>query len=42
MTYHPKIKKLGKLIKDLLQFLYSVEEVLKSFPASSKGLIEKR
>ena len=27
VTYHPKVKKLGKLIKDLLPFLYSDEEV---------------
>ena len=31
MTYHPKVKKLGKLIKDLLLFLYSVEEFQKVF-----------
>ena len=31
MTYHPTVKKLGKLIKDLLQFLYSDEEVQKVF-----------
>ena len=29
VTYHPKVKKLGKLIKDLLPFLYSDEEVRK-------------
>ena len=28
-TYHPKVKDLGKLIKDLLPFLYSDEEVEK-------------
>ena len=31
VTYHPKVKKLGKLIKDLLPFLYSDEEVQKVF-----------
>ena len=31
MTYHPKVKKLGKLIKDLLPFLYGDEEVQKVF-----------
>ena len=31
VTYHPKVKKLGKLIKDLLAFLYSDEEVQKVF-----------
>ena len=31
VTYHPKFKKLGKLIKDLLSFLYSDEEVQKVF-----------
>ena len=31
LTYHPKVKKLGKLIKDLLPFLYSDEEVQKVF-----------
>ena len=30
LTYHPKVKKLGKLIKDLLPF-YSDEEVQKVF-----------
>ena len=30
-TYHPKVKDLGKLIKDLLPFLYSDEEVEKVF-----------
>ena len=27
VTYHPKVKKLGKLIKDLLPFSYTDEEV---------------
>ena len=31
MSYHPKVKKLGNLIKDLLPFLYSDEEVPKVF-----------
>ena len=31
MSYHPKIKKLGKLNKDLLPFLYSDKEVQKNF-----------
>ena len=31
VTYHPNIKKRGKLIKDLLPFLYSDEEVQKVF-----------
>ena len=31
VTYHPKVKKLGKLINDLLPFLYSDEEVQKVF-----------
>ena len=31
VTYHPKVKKIGKLIKDLLPFLYSDEEVQKVF-----------
>ena len=31
VTYHPKFKKLGKLIKGLLPFLYSNEEVQKVF-----------
>ena len=31
VTYHPKVKKLGKLIKDLLPFLCSDEEVQKVF-----------
>ena len=30
-TYHPKVKDLGKLIKDLLPFLYSDKEVEKVF-----------
>ena len=30
-TYHPKVKDRGKLIKDLLPFLYSDEEVEKVF-----------
>ena len=30
-TYHPKVKDLGKLIKDLLSFLYCGEEVEKVF-----------
>ena len=30
-TYHPKVKDLGKLIKDLLPFLYSDEELEKVF-----------
>ena len=30
-TYHPKVKDLDKLIKDLLPFLYSDEEVEKVF-----------
>ena len=29
VTYHPKVKKLGKLIKDLLPFLYSDEKFKK-------------
>ena len=36
VTYHPKVKKHGKLIKDLLPFLYSDEKVQKVF---SNGLI---
>ena len=38
MTYSPKVKKLGKLIKDLFPFLYNDEEVEKVFsppPAAS-------
>ena len=31
VTYHPKVKKLGKLIKYLFPFLYSDEEVQKVF-----------
>ena len=31
VTYHPKVKKPGKLIKNLLPFLYSDEEVQKVF-----------
>ena len=31
VIYHPKVKKLGKLIKDLIPFLYSNEEVQKVF-----------
>ena len=31
VTYHPKVKKLGKLIKDLLPFLHRDEEVQKFF-----------
>ena len=31
VTCHPKVKKLRKLIKDLLPFLYSDEEVQKVF-----------
>ena len=31
VTYHPKVKKLGKLIKDLLPLLYSDEEIQKVF-----------
>ena len=31
VTYHPKIKKFGKLIKDFLPFLYSDEEDEKVF-----------
>ena len=30
-TYHPKVKELGKLIRDLLPFLYSDGEVRKIF-----------
>ena len=30
-TYHPKVKKLGKMIRDLLPFLYSDGEVQKVF-----------
>ena len=30
-TYHPKVKKLGKLIRDLFPILYSDEEVQKVF-----------
>ena len=30
-TYHPKVKELGKLIKNLLPFSYSHEEVQKVF-----------
>ena len=30
-TYHPKVKELGKLIRDLRPFLYSEEEVQKVF-----------
>ena len=32
-TYHPKVKELGKLIRDLLPFLYSDGEVQKIFSA---------
>ena len=31
VTYHPNVKKLGKLIKDLLPFSYSDEEVQNVF-----------
>ena len=31
VSYYPKVKKLGKLIKDLLPFLYSDEEVQKVY-----------
>ena len=31
VTHHPKVRKLGQLIKDLLPFLYSDEEVQKVF-----------
>ena len=31
VTYPPKVKKLGNLIKDLLPFLYSDEEVQEVF-----------
>ena len=31
VTYHPKVKKLGKLINDLLSFLYNEKEVQKVF-----------
>ena len=31
VTYHPKVKKLRKLIKDLLPFLYSDKEVQKVY-----------
>ena len=34
-TYHPKVKDLGKLFKDLLLFLYSDEEVEKVFSPST-------
>ena len=30
-AYHPKVKELGKLIRDLLPFLYSDEKVQKVF-----------
>ena len=38
VTYHPKVKKLGKLIKDLLLFLYSDEEVQKVLYRSAKKI----
>ena len=44
VTYHPKVKKLGKLIKDLLPYLYSEEEVQKFFsspPMVSLEALEK-
>ena len=31
VTFHPKVKKLGKLIKDVLPFLYNDEEIQKVF-----------
>ena len=31
VTYHPKVTKLGKLIKDFFPFLYSDEKVQKIF-----------
>ena len=37
-TYHPKVKDLGKLIKDLLQFIYSDEEVEKAFLSPPNAL----
>ena len=40
VTYHPKIKKLGKLIKDLLPFLYSDDDVQKFF--SSPPMVSYR
>ena len=30
-TYHPQVKELGKLIRDLLSFLYSAGEIQKVF-----------
>ena len=33
-TYHPKVKELGKLIRDLLPFLYSNREFQKVFSPS--------
>ena len=44
MTWYPKLKKLGKLIKDLLPFLYSDEKVQKIFshpPMVSYGSARK-
>ena len=40
VTYHPKVKKLGKLIKDLLPFLYSDDDVQKFF--SSPPMVSYR
>ena len=37
-TYHPKVKDLGKLIKDLLPFIYSDEEVEKAFLSPPNAL----
>ena len=40
MIYHPKVKKLETLIKDLLPFLYSDEEVQKVFSPTPMVPIE--
>ena len=40
VTYHPKVKKLGKLINDLVPFLYNDEEVQKVF--SSPPMVSYR
>ena len=40
VTYHPIVKKLGKLIKDLLPFLYSDDDVQKFF--SSPPMVSYR
>ena len=40
VTYHGKVKDLSKLIKDLLQFVYSIEEVGKVFSPPPLSHIE--